>query len=292
MKYFLIGLILLSNSLMAQEGVDESANKTKRFVCLTTVNQMQRCGYLLSDNGRELELETAGIGILIIQKSDVIEILDAEEGTQSVNLNSMSSRASRNIVASDRAPQSSRYFFAPSALPMEKKEGYAHANWLSANVSSQVSDNLMVGAALSWVGLGVQLKASAQLSENLHGSIGGMALYGFADIGPTFFPYINVTSGDHNNHFSMAFAALAIDGEVSPMVNLSFCKELNPTLWLISENYYFTDPILFSEKLLLSFGARWWNARKNRLDELAIMLMIAEDGEAIPIPWFGRTWPF
>jgi len=89
---------------------------------------------------------------------------------------------------------------------MKLGEGYAHLNWLSANVTSQVSDNFMLGGALTWVGFGATMKASARLGDNLF--------------------------------------------------------------------------------------ARWWNSTKNSLGEFALMLMITEDGDALPIPWFGKTWPF
>lgn len=289
---FLLSFLIATPVLKAQEEIGNEAVKNDRYVCVTTVNQMVRCGYFIEDDGREITLNTPELGLVIIPKADVISMADAAEGTLSQSMNPVSARASKSILDPNRSPQSSRYFFAPSALPMKRGEGYAHVNWLSANVTNQVSDNFMLGGALSWVGFGATMKASARLGDNLYGSIGGMALLGFADLGPTFFPYINFTSGDHNSHFSAAFAALTFDGEVSPMINFSACKEINPRLWLMTENYYFTDPMLFSEQVLLSFGARWWSVTKNSLGEVALMLMITEDGEAIPIPWFGKTWPF
>jgi|TARA_B110000211_G_C13976175_1_gene507262 hypothetical protein len=289
---FLLSFLIATPVLKAQEETGNEAVKNERYVCLTLVNQMVRCGYLIEDDGREIKLNTSEMGLVIIPKADVISMVDAAEGTLSQSMNPVSARASQSILDPNRSPQSSRYFFAPSAFPMKLKEGYAHVNPLSGNVTRQVSDNFMVGGALSWVGFGATIKASARLGDNLYGSVGGMALLGFYGNGPTFFPYINLTSGDHNSHFSVALAALTFDGEVSPMINFSACKEVNPRLWLITENYYFTDPMLFSEQVLLSFGARWWSSSKNSLGEFALMLMITEDGDAIPIPWFGRTWPF
>ena len=289
---FLLSFLIATPVLKAQEETGNEAVKNERYVCLTLVNQMVRCGYLIEDDGREIKLNTSEMGLVIIPKADVISMVDAAEGTLSQSMNPVSARASQSILDPNRSPQSSRYFFAPSAFPMKLNEGYAHVNLLSGNVTGQVSDNFMVGGSLSWVGFGATIKASARLGDNLYGSVGGMALLGFNGNGPTFFPYINLTSGDHNNHFSVALAALTFDGKVSPMINFSACKEVNPRLWLITENYYFTDPMLFREQVLLSFGARLWSRSKNSLGEFALMLMITEDGDAIPIPWFGRTWPF
>ncbi len=289
---FLLSFLVATPVLKAQEETGNEAVKNDRYVCVTMVNQMVRCGYFIEDDGREITLKTPDLGLVIIPKADVISMADVAEGTLSQSLNPVSSRANKSILDPNRSPQSSRYFFAPSALPMKLGEGYAHANWLSANVTNQVSDNFMLGGALSLVGFGATIKASARLGDNVYGSIGGMRLWGFADLGPTFFPYINLTSGDHNSHFSVALAALSFDGEVSPMINFSACKEINPRIWLMTENYYFTDPMLFSEQVLLSFGGRWWSVTKNSLGEVALMLMITEDGAALPIPWFGKTWPF
>ncbi len=289
---FLLSFLVATAVLKAQEEIGDEAAKNDRYVCLTMVNQIMRCGYLIEDDGREIKLNTPEIGLVIIPKADVMSMTDAAEGSLSQSMNPVSARATRSILDPNQSPQSSRYFFAPSALPMNVGEGYAHVNWLSANVTSQLSDNFMLGGALSWVGFGATMKASARLGDNLYGSIGGMALLGFYNNGPTIFPYVNLTSGDQNSHFSLAFAALTFDGEVSPMINFSACKEVTPRLWLMTENYYFNDPMLFSEKVLLSFGARWWSLTKNSLGEFALMLMITEDGNAIPIPWFGKTWPF
>ena len=289
---FLLSFLIATPVLKAQEETGNEAVKNERYVCLTLVNQMVRCGYLIEDDGREIKLNTSEMGLVIIPKADVTFMVDAAEGTISQSMNPMNARPIQSILDPNRSPQSSRYFFAPSALPMKLKEGYAHVNPLSGNVTRQVSDNFMVGGALSWVGFGATIKASARLGDNLYGSVGGMALLGFYDIGPAFFPYINLTSGDHNSNFSVALAALTFNGEVSPMINISACKEVNPRLWFITENYYFTDPMLFREQVMLSFGARWWSSSKNSLAEFALMLMITEDGEALPIPWVGRTWPF
>lgn len=264
----------------------------QRWVCVTTANQLFRCGSLELDNGREVHIRTQEIGLVIIPKSEVISIQDAEPGNTSQVLNPLNSRGVQDVLTGDRAPQSSRYFFAPSALPMEQGESYAHLNLLSVNATTQVSEHVMLGAALSFLGVGMNLKVSTQLANGLHGSVGGMFLLGFADIGPTLFPYVNVTSGDHNNHTSFAIAALSFDGEVSPMMNLSVCREINPRVWFISENYFFLDPIFFEERLLLSIGGRWWSTSKNRLGEFALVMAVDENGRLYPAPWFGRTWPF
>ena len=286
-----LGLILMAPDSIAQEDMGSSSQE-RRYVCITMVTQVLRCGYLIDDDGREITLETPEIGVIILPKSDVISIQDAPEGARSQSMNPSSQRAQQSILNPDRAPQSSRYFFAPSALPMEQEEGYAHLNPLLLNVTRQVSENLMLGAALSWVGFGATLKASARLSDEVYGSVGAMGLVGFYNLGPTFFPFVNLTKGNQNNHASIAFAALNFDGQVSPMINFSACKEINPRVWLITENYYFADPMLFSEQLLLSVGGRWWRNNQNRLGEFALMMMITDNGEAIPIPWLGTTWPF
>ena len=287
----LFGLMLVAPDANGQDDSDSSSRK-QRYVCITTVSNVMRCGYLKADNGREITLETPEIGVVILPKSDVISIQDAAEGTRSQSMNSSSQRAQRNIFNPDRSPQSSRYFFAPSALPMETGEGYAHINPMLANVTGQISDNLMLGGALSWLGIGATMKVSRKVNDNTHVAIGGMGLIGFYGVSNTMFPFVNLTKGDHNNNYSIAVAALVFDGQVSPMVNFSSCKELSPRAWIITENYFFADPMLFSEKLLLSVGGRWWSNRKNRLEEFALMMMITEDGDLIPLPWLGATWPF
>ena len=110
----------------------------------------------------------------------------------------------------------------------------------------------------------------------------------------------------------MSFATLAApfgssvtNNNVSPMINFSAAKQINPSAWFITENYYFFNPMFFNENFVLSLGGRWYSRpRMNAFNPYAVvssqqpslreagLMMVIADGDILPIPWIGWTWPF
>ena len=70
----LIVLFMLSTfSVLAQD--------SNRYVCITMHTGIQRCGYLINDDGKEITIETKALGKVILLKENVVSIFDASEGT-------------------------------------------------------------------------------------------------------------------------------------------------------------------------------------------------------------------
>jgi len=95
---FLLSFLIATPVLKAQEEIGSEAVKNERYVCLTKVNQLVRCGYLIEDDGREIKLNTSEMGLVIIPKADVISMADAAEGTLSQSLNPVSVSATKKIL--------------------------------------------------------------------------------------------------------------------------------------------------------------------------------------------------
>lgn len=288
---FLFLISLLTTVLYAQEG--------ERYVCLTLESGLVRCGYLTLDDGREITLETPDMGTLIVPKVQVIQIVDAPEGTQGGG-SGTDIELSDRMTNDNRALQATRYFFAPSAHSLRAGEGYGSVCILGiGNVSYGLSDNAIGGLSASLLGAGVTVKASKRLSETLHASAGGLAQIGWSG-GRVVFPFVNITKGDENNHFTIAAGYLGgtTDGsnnadEIdSPMLNVSGCVQVSDHAWFLTENYYFFKPEFFPVNMVGSMGLRLWRPNKQRLQEYAFMMLIEEDMNIIPLPWISYTWPF
>ena len=310
---FMLVSFFVVNEMVAQDDTLDNSTEGKRYVCVSLANNIVRCGFLMSDDGREILLETPDLGKVIINKSEVISIADATENSTS-SLGIGASRIEKDIRSSDQSPQASRYFFAPSAHPMKVGESYLHFNPGMLNFTGQISKNFMGGLAVSILGPGITAKQTINISENSNMSIGGLGIVSWWDSDVFLFPFVNYTRGNENDNITFSFAALTSPGgsslqnnpdvRISPMVNLSAVKEINPTTWLITENYFFFNPMFVNERCLLSVGARWYqrprtignaltgyyNTPTGSLKEAGIMLVIA-DQDIIPIPWLGWTWP-
>lgn len=266
-----------------------------RYVCLTLDNKTVRCGQLISDDGREMTIQTPDMGKIIVPKIQVVRIVDAPAGTRGSS-GSADIELSERMLNPERALQSTRYFFAPSAHTLKKGEGYASVTGIAiGNVTYGISDSFMAGFSISPLGAGVTGKVGLELDDGVQLSAGGLFQLGW-DGGGVSFPFANLTFGNENEHLTVAygwlFGSIGGDDIDSPMLNVSGCLQVSDNAWIMSENYLFARPEFFPTNAVMSFGMRLWSARKQRLFEPAFMLLIDDENNATPVPWVGWTWPF
>ena len=296
-------LCMWTCTLMAQ-------TDSTRYVCITLQSGIMRCGTLTMDDGREVTLETSDMGKLIVPKADILRMVDPEPGKRGTTvMDPLSDR----MVDDSRSLQATRYFFAPSAHSLKEGEGYGSFSLLTGgNVSYGLGENTIGGLSASWLGYGLNVKHSVNINEKTRFSFGALGQLNWSGIsgnngaGYVFFPFVNVTSGDENNHVTLGFGRLGgqrvsqnlFSGETttdpikSPMINLSGCAKVGRRAWLISENYFFFQPEFFPVERVFSVGIRVWNERKQRLNELAVLGLVEEDGAVRGLPWLSWTWPF
>lgn len=268
-----------------------------RNVCVTLETNRIICGQLLSDDGRELSIQTNDIGVVVLPKVEVIRIEEVGPGEV---LHSVGFVLDERASDPRRAIQATRYFFAPSAHPLKKGEGYSGLSLLTgANISYGVSDQAIVGLSLSFLGIGVTTKYSFQnkKKENVRYSMGGLAQLGWSGDGGIVFPFMNRTKGDENKQMTLGvgylYGSSGLTDEInSPMLNASGSVRINDNSWFISENYYFFNPQFFPVNLVLSLGVRRHNPKVARASDVAILGLIQEDGTVIPLPWVSWIWPF
>ena len=291
-------ILLASPQAFCQEVAEQDS--AQRYVCLTLDSKAVRCGYLVSDDGRDVTLNTPDMGILIVPKVSVLRITDSPVGTTgSGGPNDI--ETSDRMLSKDRALQATRYFFAPSAHSLKSGEGYGSVSpYTGGNISYGLSDNVIGGLSASFLGAGFTLKASQEWSEEVRSSFGLLFNGGWAG-GAVFFPFVNFTRGDENDHVTLGGGYLGgslpqgfggTDEIDSPMLNFSGCVQVADNAWLMSENYYFFNPEFFPVELVLSVGIRIWRPSKQRLFEPAFMIFNDGDGSGRPVPWVSWTWPF
>ena len=289
-------LLLASLHASAQEVPEENA--TQRYVCVTLDSKVVRCGYLVSDDGRDVTLNTPDMGILIVPKVNILRLTDSPVGTLG-NGGGSDIEGSERMLSKDRALQATRYFFAPSAHTLKSGEGYASVALLTGgNISYGLSDNVIGGLSASFLGAGFTVKVGTDLADGVRVSAGTLYNLGW-DGGQVFFPFANLTLGDENEHLTIGGGYLGGSVERSgpdeidsPMINVSGCLQVSDNAWLISENYYFFRPEFFPVDVVASLGIRVWRPSKQRLFEPAIMFFNDSDGTSQPVPWLSWTWPF
>lgn len=153
-------------------------------------------------------------------------------------------------------PNSTRYLFAPSAIPLGKREGYYQNIWLGFNsINYGLTDNISVtagteaatliyGALAGGVINGfVNVKASGKVAEKVHvggGILAGgiVALREKMGIGGSL-GYGIVTFGSSTSNMSFSAAMGRFEGEwtKNPVFVLSGMHQINKKIGLVTENW-------------------------------------------------------
>lgn len=138
-------LTISSNPLFSQENSKEEPKK----VVITTNDGVQRMGVILSDDGREVLLETEAMGKIYIYKSDIKSIKDTDEVEfQIINGDFRSS-----------GPFTTRYAFTTNALPIKKGENYAKLGLGGPEVHFALGDRFNIGVMTTWIAAPIAIAA-------------------------------------------------------------------------------------------------------------------------------------
>ena len=110
-----VAALVISFAAYAQE---PAADSVAEKVIVTTHDGVVRVGVIVSDDGREILLETENLGKIYIAKSDVKTIRPFAE----------SDRIDVTGEYQGNDPFSTRYYFTTNALPIRKGEDYGMLN--------------------------------------------------------------------------------------------------------------------------------------------------------------------
>lgn len=183
---FTLGFIMLS---FAQPG------KNIKVIQLTNGNEYT--GTIISDDGREVLIETETLGKIYIKKSEIKSISEfRDEDFVIVNEEKVKSN-----------PFSTRYSFTTNALPIKKRENYYMLNLWGPEFHVAIADNFNVGVMTTWIGspFAVAAKYSFQTKNpKLNFSVGEIAGNG-GYINPSTLislSFGNVTFGDRDKNLT------------------------------------------------------------------------------------------
>ena len=232
-----------------------------------------------------------------------------------------------NNRSADINPQSSRYFFSPSAHALKKGEGYYHNIWYAYNsISYGITDDFTAGIALTPFGMGATAKYSYQLSDNLNASVGGIGLLPFNSdaVGSTGMGigFVNITLGDERKNVSLNYGlawyentrSIYIDTYYSDwgtppnyyivghnveytaatnahMFNVSAMFEASSRIWILLETYFIYPQTQDADPVSVNvIGLRSASKKRSALWDWGIVALPSEG--VFGIPWIACTVPF
>lgn len=278
----LAAAILLMPSMQA--AAQEAPDRTLR---VETVDGSVFTGRLVHEDEETIVLLTESLGEITLRRENIRSMTEIEP-----------SRV-RDDGYWFENPQSTRYFFAPNAIGIRPGTGYYQNAWiLFNNVNWGVTDYFSIGAGampLFLFGTSTPIwvlpKVAFELAPGRAYVGAGAMLGGIVGEDPysAGLLYGVVTVGDRDRNATVGLGYGYGGGEISstPVINVSGMARLSRTMYVVSENYFFSDADDVSG--LLSIGLRW--ARESVAVDFGLFRPLADTDELIAVPWLGVTLP-
>lgn len=142
MKKALILFILLLNFVQFSFSQTETTDslKSEQLFVVTKFDGTEYIGKILSDDGREVLIETEALGKIYIPKSEIKSITKIEDNSRIIN----------GAFSSD-GPFTTRYAFTTNALPITKGANYGTVNLYGPEVHFALSNKFSLGLMSTWI---------------------------------------------------------------------------------------------------------------------------------------------
>lgn len=247
-------------------------------------------GSIISDSTGQIELKTANLGILKIDKALIKEIELVE-----------SAKIIQGKLWFDN-PQAARYYWAPNGYGLKKGEGYYQNIWVLFNqVSVGITNNISIGAGVMplflfgspntplWVTPKVSFPV---VKDKVNLGVGTILFTITGDGGVSFgILYGTATLGSRNENISLGlgFAYNEKDVATIPIYNISGMLRCSQRFYLITENYL----IMSDGETVGFFSGGGRSITKRVAIDYGLFIPFAPDiDKLVAIPWLGITVPF
>ena len=284
MKHIIICLILSFSifSITLAQNKEQKSRPDSGLVVLLTNSDEEFVGTIVSEDAREVSIRLQNGKLLIIPAYTI-------KSTRKLS----SSTLIKGKPVFDN-PHPSRYFYTPSAIPMDKGEVYIQSVYgLAYQVQFGVTENFSIGATTTLLAtpLALTAKYSIKIDEKNTLAFGGLAgIVGYrtqTNLGIGFGAFTHGTK-ESNVTFAAGYAWINTKedngGGNSPMMSLSGNKRLSKNLSLMGELWYLPEVGVF-------FGGpcfRLYKSKKSSYD-----FGIWRLGKTVPfIPVVGYTYNF
>ena len=197
-------------------------------------------------------------------------------------------------------PQDTRYFFAPSAIPIDKGKGYYQNLMVTTNfVNYGITKNVSIGGGFEFVSMLLNEvpplwfftpKAGFQVAEKIHVG-GGLLLIGVGVESISTLAYGAGTFGTSESNVTVGLGYGFVDGEAAeaPVFLLSGTHRISNGISLLTENYVLSNT--FTDTFYLGIHGVRFLSKKNAFD-LGVIVSNAF-GDFIPaLPYVGYARSF
>jgi hypothetical protein len=292
---FLLFLLAATTS-QAQEADTTATRPVNATIFLKDGTQLR--GLLLSESPVGIRIKTDNLGEIILTTDKIDRIEKHTEGFY------------RNGKYWFRNPNSTRYFFAPSALPLRKGEGYYQNAYIFVNSASVgVTDHFTMGGGFvlnptfrDWQVVFLTPKVSFPSQSNVTFGVGAIAVGVFnrqynydqmgmqtaSDIETTLagIAYGVATFGNVERNASVGLGWGFANEEIGPrpVLNLSYMSRIGRKVGVVTENWIFIPNAGDPAVALLSGGVRFFGEKMSV--DLAMWVPASRDiDQFIAVPY-------
>ena len=265
-----------------QDTIPRAAERVQKIYIVIKNDGTEFIGYILSQDEREVLMDTESIGRVVIPKHEIREIREVQ------------TREMRDGVYVGSNIFSSRYFINTNGLSIKKGENYALINWYGPESHFCLADNFTLGGLTSWLGVPIIISAkySIPVTDNLHFGLGVLAgtlsWYDFGSVGAL--GYASVTLGNNNNNltFSAGYAGITNGDDVSgsePLFSVAGMVRLGRNVSLVGDSFIYAGP---NAAALIIPGLRF-SRNERKAFQFGFAGAVIE-GELVPFPIPMLSW--
>jgi hypothetical protein len=230
----LLMVLLLSYNYGAIAQTDTSKTTTTKIFIITTNDGGEFIGKIVSQDPKEVLVDTKDRGLISIPKYQIKEMHEAVGGEFS--------------ITGEYIPKeifSTRYFITTNGLPIEKGENYVQWNIFGPDLEFGVGKNFGMGVMTSWVGVPIigTAKYCIPLSKTANLAIGvllGTGSWTAIDYGLAL-PYAALSFGDRRSNisFSLGYGSVFGDGESDGRMLMSVAgmKKIGKKISLVFDSF-------------------------------------------------------
>lgn len=248
----------------------------------------QYIGEILSDDGREILINTTKLGKLYIPKHSIKSITLVNKAEI------IAEEQAKNLSQDDFF--SSRYFITTNGFTQKKGEHYLLMHIFGPEVQFAITDNITVGGLTTWIGMPIvfSLKYSAKLSENLNIGVGTLAgSLSWSNLAANgLLPYGSITVGTLRANLTLSGGWIFVQNEKSShqsaLFSIAGMVRLGEKASFIVDSFGFSETN--SDVVIIMPGIRF-GSTKNAFQIGLTQVYVDDEFIPFPIPtlgWFKR----
>lgn len=272
---------LFGSAAMAQQVTDTTRVIMTGIHVITTQDGGEFVGRIVSDDGREVIIETENLGRVIIPKYQIKEM--RRQGVE------------RQVDLGNHA-FATRYFLTTNGLSVPRGASYIQWNTYGPNFQFGISERLGIGIITSWFGVPLigNLKYSFELDESTHVALGtllGTGSWTAPDFGIAL-PFGAITLGNRRNNLTLSAGYGTVwesgRGEGNALFALGGMTQVGSTVSLVFDSIVMPtvdDGMGFA---LIIPGVRFQDKRDQAFQFGFVGFIV--DGEVAPAPFPMVQW--